>query len=123
MTNRYAVEGIVRDMLAGKAVALAGHTRAETRKTFDAVVGYLEAKGIRPSRVTRANGAERVELGLGRVVVITADAKAGRGHSLDVLVLVDGLRTLSDHVRDDFMASVLPAGATRPGGLEVIRLE
>lgn len=122
MTTRYAVEGIIRDMLAGKAVALAGHTRAETRKTFDAIVQYLEAKSIRPGLVRKANGHECIELGTGRVIILTADTKGGRGHVLDVLVIVDGLGTLNADVRSRFMESVIPAGATRPGGLEVINL-
>lgn len=119
--NRYVIEGIVRDVQAGKRVALA----ASTRRLSVAVWRNVAASCEEWERVSRVHGRERIDHPSGGVVVpVSVSDTGGRGMTLDVAVLLDGLRPIEHTARRErFLEDLMIAGATVPGGIEIIRCE
>lgn len=86
--NRYAVEGITRDLRAGRRVLVACHTRAEARAVFDALRASDELSSTVGVRILQSNGRERIEHPSGGRCTFGSAATGGvlRGRSVDTLV-------------------------------------
>lgn len=117
--NRYVIDGIVRDIVDGKDVALLAARRRDARKVFDLVYAASDDW----PEACRVNGREVLRTWNGSLHVLSL-GPGGRGLSLDVLVLVDGLRPIENtRRREDILAELIPAGNGRPNGLEIIYCE
>ena len=104
---RYLVEGVARDVAAGKRVLVAMPRMWEAREVFRRV-----AEAGDWSRVQRTNGMESVEHGSGgRAWFRSASSNGVRGIQCDVLVVVGGA---ADHL-DELLPAVVSGG-------EVVRL-
>lgn len=108
VTNRYIVEGALRDMHAGRRVLVVAPSRVEVRVAFDAMANH-ELCGS--ATVSRGNGREGITTNEGWIrFALSGDL---RGRSADVVVL--GVDTWSA------VDNALMLVATSPTG-EVIRL-
>lgn len=106
--NRYVVEGIVRDVLAGKRVGLVAGRQEDARTVF----ALLLDSGVSWEEVRKDSGMEMVRSGTGAAFVLSATTESVRGRELDVVVLLDGLRPLEgSERRREFLDSVSPTRA------------
>lgn len=89
MSNRYIVEGLVRDLRAGKRVLLIAPTRLASRHTFLNVLdSILNGPGLpRTKRVHRAQGREYIEMDNGGTLTV-ATLDGARGRVTDTIVLL-----------------------------------
>ena len=98
---RYLVEGVARDVTAGKRVLVAMPRMVEAREVFRRV-----AESGDWSRVQRANGVESVEHGSGGRAWFRSASNGVRGVDCDVLVVARGA---ADHL-DELLPAVVPGG-------------
>ena len=98
---RYLVEGVARDVAAGKRVLVAMPRMVEAREVFRRV-----AESGDWSRVQRTNGMESVEHDSGgRAWFRSASSHGVRGVHCDVLVVVGDVAD-----RDELLPAVVPGG-------------
>lgn len=105
--NRYIIEGIIRDVIVGKRVGVVAETRWRAREFFTQLVGA--EVGWDECRL--AHGMEMVRKGAGGVMLLSATPESPRGRELDVVVMLDGLRSIADEKRQEFLDSVSPTRA------------
>lgn len=86
--NRYVIDGLAADLLAGKTVFVVSDRRAHAERVLQEVAGVLDA-GREP--ITSRRGL--IEARLGRIEVVTARRGAFLGTAPDVVVCLhwDGL--------------------------------
>lgn len=117
--NKYAAEGILRDALDGKRIAVVERTAAETVEAVRVFAELVERLDLQEYvKVRRANGAERVRVpGAGDVRFATPRSRSLRGCVFDVVFIDnDAHRELEygtaafDRFRDD-IAGVLATTA------------
>ncbi|TCJ28752.1 hypothetical protein E0W80_04430 [Microbacterium sp. PI-1] len=117
MLNRYVAAGMVEEAMQGRHIMVVGINGRDVRASFDECRSRLDADEV--SRVSSANGAERIELmSGGRIVFRSYQGRGHRGVSVDTVYLDTGVdRELTDpSVWDSFHACV----ASSPSA-EIIR--
>lgn|SRR5690625_2809912 len=103
---RYIVEGVLRDLEAGKRVALVGKPRGEVRSLF---MRAVDAAGEGVERVRRTNGREHAwHASGGSVGVFTPEAL--RGYTADVVVAFGWLGWSEDDRMTVYPATVAVGG-------------
>lgn len=107
--NRYAAEGVLRDLEAGKNICVVDVRLHEALGFADAVetLGGAEAW----DRIVRANGQERLEHRSGGVLHLATPRTQGRirGKAVDA-VLVLTFRALSDEGQRELLDMLRPFG-------------
>lgn len=118
--NRYTATGLAVDLVAGRRVVVICH-RSEVRAALTQVAGCELLTSLKvASRVSRANGRERVSLGDGWVRFVSPRATRGlRGLTEPVdVVLVDDQEAARRLATSGMLDDIRPALA--PGG-EILR--
>lgn len=116
MNNRYVVQGIVLDLLAGKSVMLyTPGCRRDAMDTFAAVIARLDPEDV--AKVVRRHGGEEIQMRDPRArLLVRASPQGLRGCSPDVLVYY----CHGENGRLD--AAVAEAASIRASGAEVVDL-
>lgn len=97
MTNRYVIDGIIKDLSAGKHVHLVGHSMRTTRFQFGEVLRCIAPDDLR--EVRKSNGDERLETTTGgKVTVSTINGNGGRGVTPDSIVAFESLTWDADQM-------------------------
>lgn len=118
--NRYVIEGIILDVLAGKQVGMVASRRQDARQMFK----VLRDSDVEWDMARSSKGSESLRAGGGSLCVVTADGRGPRGLTLDVAVILDGLRPIEDTSRyRAFMECIRLTGVTRPAGVELVFCE
>lgn len=107
--NRYVIEGVRADALAGKRVLVVPDSLRDAEQLFAAC-----AEHDLVDRVTRTNGRQSVEYKTGGAVVVRR-SDGVRGMSADVIVLGPALGLIPEVVTDAIRATTAGSG-------EVVRL-
>lgn len=116
MLNRYVTAGVVEEAAQGRRILVVGINGTDVRASFEECMARLDVDEL--SRVTRANGAERIEfMSGGRIVFRSHRGHGHRGVSVDTVYLDAGVdRELSL----DQWASISACVAASPNA-EIIR--
>lgn len=108
--NRYAAQGILADLEAGKRVAVVTRPGA-VPQSFREIAALADAHTA--CEVYRANGRERIaHASGGRATFLSAASRAGRGLSLDVIYVEPDAALTPEQ-----MADLLPTLASTGGEL------
>lgn len=92
--NRYLIEGLIRDLHAGKTIMLTAPTKYCSLHAFRLMVDALQDDPT-VSKIRLAHGLEGIDMSNGgKLRVMAANDKSGRGFDADVVVLIsrDGMR-------------------------------
>lgn len=104
--NRYVIDGIVRDLEAGKDVLVVGPRWHEAGHAFQCVTESVPDW----QRIQRTNGAqEAVHRSGARLWVRSAQGRGQRGVSADVVVLIDA-RAIPEERRRDVLPCIPQGG-------------
>lgn len=96
--NRYLIEGLIRDLHAGKTIVVIAPNMDQSRNVFMTVTTELEVDDS-VAKITRGNGRECIEMINGaRLRTIAANSNAGRGLNADIAVVL-GYEYMSENQR------------------------
>lgn len=97
--DRYLIEGLIRDLHAGKFVVLVAPTLKQSGNAHLHLADELQ-DSAHVRTIRRTNGNQSIEMhNGGRLKVIAADMNAGRGFNADTIVTLD-IRWMTDRQQD-----------------------